>query len=105
MARKMLSFYCELPAYQDLFAKAGYEDEMESFRLAVQSNDHEAAKKALTDQLIADVAVIGTPLQCEEILAKYREAGADVLLFAPLPIEGDELPALFKPVLDVFRLS
>jgi len=104
-ARKMLGFYCRLPAYQDLFTKAGYEDEMESFRLSVQSNDHEAAKRALTDQLIADIAVFGTPLQCKEILSRYKQAGADALLFAPLPIEGDELPALFKPVLDVFRLT
>jgi len=101
-ARETLQFYCGLPAYQDLYTRAGYSEEIRAFQEAQQRGDEEAALLALSDRLIDDTHVLGTASSCREQMERMRSAGVEVILLNPLPIEGQDLPSRFRPVLREF---
>ena len=101
-ARETLQFYCGFPAYQDLYTRAGYAEEMRAFLQARQRGDEEAALLALSDSLIDDTHVLGTASRCREYMEHMRDAGVETLLLTPLPVEGHDLPSRFRPVLEHF---
>jgi 5,10-methylenetetrahydromethanopterin reductase len=102
VGRATVASYCELVAYQDLYSLAGYGDEMESFREALRRGDREAARRAITDELLDDVLVLGPASRCHEQLERMKDAGIEVILFAPLATDASDLKSLFEPLLSEF---
>ena len=102
-ARAAHRFYCGLPAYQQLYSNAGFADEIEAFRKALERDDEEGMDRALTDRFLDDTHVLGPEKRCRERLDSLKALGLDVLLFSPVPVEGNDLPALFRPVIQRLR--
>ena len=103
LGRETLLGYCGLQIYQELYAAAGFEDEMHSLARALEVNDTEAAARAITDELLDDVLVLGPPSRCREQLERFRAAGVDVVLFAPPAApEGSPIDELFAPLVSEF---
>ena len=105
VGRATMEPYCRLPAYQVLYAAGGYQEEMEAFRKALGRGDSEAADRAITDELLDDVLVLGPAARCREKLEQWEDAGAEVILFAPLSAASADLPALFGPLFDEFQVG
>ena len=103
LGRMTMLGYCGLKSYQELFARAGFEDEMQALAQGLEANDMEAAERAITDELLDDVLVLGPASRCREQLERFRAAGVDVVLFAP-PATSAETPIdeLFAPVVAEF---
>lgn len=70
--------------YNNLVRRYGYVEEAEAIRQAWQQRDRERAARLVTDSMLDDMALAGTPAQCRERLEAYQAAGVTlpVLAFA-----------------------
>ncbi len=80
-ARDNLSFYGGLPYYNKLFQESGFEAEATEMG--------KGAGQGASDRMAQELAVIGSPAQCREQLAAFREAGIDMPILNPVPV-GDQ---------------
>jgi alkanesulfonate monooxygenase SsuD/methylene tetrahydromethanopterin reductase-like flavin-dependent oxidoreductase (luciferase family) len=88
-ARRGLAFYGALPFYNRIFSKSGFAEPAARIMEAAKRRDSEAMAAAVTNELADAVALIGPVSRCIERLEAYREQGADVLIFAPNPVNED----------------
>ena len=80
-ARNNLGFYGGLPYYNKLFQESGFEAE------AAEMAKGEG--QGASDRMAQELAVIGSPAQCREQLAAFREAGVHMPILNPVPV-GDQ---------------
>ncbi len=88
-ARRGLAFYGALPFYNRIFSKNGFAEPAARIIEAARRRDSEAMAAAVTNELADAVALVGPQSRCIERLQLYREQGADVLIFAPNPVNED----------------
>lgn len=83
-ARRMIAFYLTVKTYDPYVAHHGWEEPVARIRTAFQAGDTEAMARAVTDEMVTEVAVCGTTADAKDALA--RRAGSlprDVGYFAP----------------------
>ncbi len=68
--------------YYDLFCRYGYQDECDALRRAWGEGDRGEAAEAITDEMVDNITVIGTPDECREKMARFRDNGVDMPLMA-----------------------
>ncbi|GAA4322896.1 LLM class flavin-dependent oxidoreductase [Pigmentiphaga soli] len=86
VARRHLGFYLGAmgPHYRNFVAGFGFEAEVEAIREAWAAKERERAFAAVSDTMIDEMTLCGTPDDCRAQLARLREAGADLpILFFP----------------------
>ena len=88
-ARRGLAFYGALPFYNRIFSKNGFAEPAARIMEAAKRRDSNAMASAVTNELADAVALVGPQSRCIERLQLYREQGADVLIFAPNPVNED----------------
>jgi alkanesulfonate monooxygenase SsuD/methylene tetrahydromethanopterin reductase-like flavin-dependent oxidoreductase (luciferase family) len=88
-ARRGLAFYGALPFYNRILSKSGFAEPAARIVEAAKRRDSEAMAAAVTNELVDAVALVGPASRCIERLEAYREQGADVLIFAPNPVNED----------------
>jgi len=77
-ARKTLTYWLGLPAYNNSIRESGYEQEAENIRIAFEQGDQIALREGITDAIIDEFCLVGPPERCRERLAAFREAGVDM---------------------------
>jgi probable F420-dependent oxidoreductase len=75
MFRRLFGPYFTNPVYNSFLAWAGYETEAAEILEAADADDWRRVRAALTDELVDEIAVIGTSEQCRERLLALAEAG------------------------------
>ena len=88
-ARRGLAFYGALPFYNRIFSNIGFAEPAARIMEAAKRRDSEAMAAAVTNELADAVALVGPASRCIERLEAYRAQGADVLIFAPNPVNED----------------
>lgn len=86
VARRHLGFYLGAmgPHYRGFVASFGFEEEVQAIQVAWAAKERESAYAAVTDTMIDEMAICGTPDECRTQLGRLREAGADLpILFFP----------------------
>ena len=68
--------------YYDLFCRYGYQDECDALRRAWGEGDRGKAAEAITDEMVDNITVIGTPDECRKKMARFRDNGVDMPLVA-----------------------
>ncbi|MFN3973679.1 MAG: LLM class flavin-dependent oxidoreductase [Dehalococcoidia bacterium] len=68
--------------YNNLVRRYGYVEEAEAIRQAWQQRDREKAARLVTDAMLDDMALSGTPSQCRERLEAYSQVGATIPVLA-----------------------
>ena len=68
--------------YYDLFCRYGYQDECDALRRAWGQGDRSKAAEAITDEMVDNITVIGTPDQCRKKMIRFRDNGVDMPLVA-----------------------
>ncbi len=68
------------PHYDALLRAQGYERVADGVDGAVRRGDLEAARRAVTDEVVDRLTVAGTPEECARRLRAYAEAGVDEIL-------------------------
>lgn len=85
-AREHIALYMGAmgPHYRKFVAGFGFEREVEEIRTTWAAKQHAAARAAVTDDMVDQIAIAGTPDECRAKLAEVRAAGADLpILFFP----------------------
>ena len=81
--------------YNRLVRRFGYGDEGDEAFEQWRAGDREAAAAAITDEMLRDFTVFGTPQECIDGLERFIDAGADLpivwLPFAASPTELSEM--------------
>jgi alkanesulfonate monooxygenase SsuD/methylene tetrahydromethanopterin reductase-like flavin-dependent oxidoreductase (luciferase family) len=93
-ARRGLAFYGALPFYNRIISKSGFAEPAARIMEAAKRRDSEAMAAAITKEIVDAVALVGPPSRCIERLDAYRKQGADVLIFAPNPVNEDYASAV-----------
>ncbi|MCC7410595.1 MAG: LLM class flavin-dependent oxidoreductase [Gammaproteobacteria bacterium] len=89
-ARPGLAFFFRAPYFQDLLRFHGFDDELERGTAAFARGDLAGCTAAITDRVLAQVLVAGTPAQVHGRLARYRGLVDWICLtpvIAPTPAE------------------
>jgi probable F420-dependent oxidoreductase len=73
--RRLFGPYFTNPVYNSFLAWAGYETEAAEILDAGDAGDWRGVRTALTDDLVDEIAVIGTAEQCQQRLLTLAEAG------------------------------
>lgn len=85
-AREHIAFYMGAmgPHYRGFVARFGFAAEVERIKMAWEAKQHGDARSAVTDEMLDQIAIAGTPEECRSRLADFRAAGADLpILFFP----------------------
>lgn len=85
-ARRHLAFYLGAmgPHYRSFVARNGFEGEVLAVQEAWVRKDHDAARSAINDTMLDEIAVAGTPAECREKIAHLHASGVDLpILFFP----------------------
>lgn len=87
VVRQVFAPYVATSVYNRFYRWMGYEEEAGAIAQAAARKDHDAMAAAFTDEMAADVTVIGT---ADEVVAKLRdycEAGVTVPVVAPMGLD------------------
>ena len=94
--RPGLAFYLGFfPRYNKMMAEHGFAAEAAVIAEAWARGDREAAERAVSDAMIAETSIVGTPEQCRARLALYRQSGIDVPIISPFA-RGPDAAARFE---------
>lgn len=82
--RPGLAFYLGFfPRYNRMMAEHGFATEAAAIADAWQRGDRDAAERAVSDAMIDETSIAGTPEQCRARLEAYRQSGIDVPIVSP----------------------
>lgn len=93
-AKHNLAFFARLPNYRRQWRLCGFTDEMDAVTTAWQTGDRRAAAACISERMVNQVCVYGSPQMCRSQLAAFRAAGARLPLLAVSPVgNADRLGA------------
>jgi 5,10-methylenetetrahydromethanopterin reductase len=87
--RRTLSFYGQMPFYNRLFARQGFEKEAKGIAEATAKGDMEAAAEAVSEDMAEQIAAMGTAQECHKKVEEFEKAGVSYVILYPTPIDGD----------------
>jgi alkanesulfonate monooxygenase SsuD/methylene tetrahydromethanopterin reductase-like flavin-dependent oxidoreductase (luciferase family) len=82
-AAAMIAFYGSVKSYAGLFDACGFASEAEAIRGAFAAGDVEAMVGAVTEAMVDDLAVAGTPDEVAEQLRRFDDVVDEVVLSPP----------------------
>lgn len=85
-ARSSLAYWVGLPSYNNAVARAGYEAEAQEIVRAFRSDDQPALRAAITDRLIDEYCLAGSPARCRDQLAKWADTDVATVVLVPHPV-------------------
>ena len=97
-ARYNLAFFGQMPNYRKQWRACGFEEEVTALEQAWQKRDRKLAATRVSDEMVEQVCVFGSPGQCRDQLAAFHEAGAGMPLLAVSPVNEDRLGATRKAI-------
>lgn len=91
--------YYATPVYNKFLAWAGYSDAAATITEGWAKKDREKTTSALTDEMIDEIAIIGTEDEIRERIQSDADGGVHTSIIAPLAASADDLQRTF----DAFR--
>lgn len=85
--RRGLAFYCAAPTYHHIAEISGLGSEVKRVWEAWQRREYEEAARLVTDGILENFGLIGTPTACRARLLALRDAGVYPIIY-PLPRPG-----------------
>lgn len=82
--RDYLTFYMASPSYRKALAWHGFENEIADIEACFQARDRAGVKRAITDELIDSMTLVGSPAEVRDRIEEYFDAGIDEISVAPL---------------------
>jgi alkanesulfonate monooxygenase SsuD/methylene tetrahydromethanopterin reductase-like flavin-dependent oxidoreductase (luciferase family) len=89
MARQFIAAYLTVPAYAAFHEWLGRADVLGDMWRLWRDGDRRGAANAVSDAVVDDLIVHGSPSQCREHVARYVEAGVTTPILAILPTGAD----------------
>ncbi len=85
-ARRTLTYWLGLPAYNRSIRESGYEREAERIKTAFERGDQKALRDGITDAIIDEFCLVGPSQRCRERLSAFRDAGVDMPILMIDPV-------------------
>jgi len=102
-ARRQIGFYATTRTYDAILDLHGWEAEKKGIRAAFRSFDLPAMTAAVSDDMLDQIAITGTPADVEKQLAGYQGLLDHVLLYPPsVGVSPDRVKENYKLMMDVF---
>ena len=102
-ARRQIAFYATTLTYDSILDLHGWEAEKKGIRDAFRSFDFRSMSKAVSDEMVDQIAVAGTPDDCRGQLARYEGLLDHVLLYPPgIGIKPDRVKENYRLIADTF---
>jgi probable F420-dependent oxidoreductase len=98
--RNLLAFYGSTPSYRPVLDVEGWGELQPELNALSKQGEWQKMAGLITDDMVATIAVHGTPTQCaDEIVARYGEWADRVCAYFPHYTAGDDLIAEFTAAL------
>ena len=81
--RRQIAFYSTTITYDAILDLHGWQTQKEAIRAAFRRFDVAAMAAAVTDDMIEEIAIAGTPAECREQLRRYEPLLDHALLYPP----------------------
>jgi probable F420-dependent oxidoreductase len=88
--------YYATPVYNKYLAWAGYEDAAAAIREGWAAKDREKTAAAMTDEMIDEIAVIGTAEEVQDRIRTDAHAGVDTQIIAPMAVTPEDAMRTFE---------
>ncbi|MFN2545468.1 MAG: LLM class flavin-dependent oxidoreductase [Actinomycetota bacterium] len=88
MARRLLTGYAIVPAYNASLARQGFEEEAAGIAKAWAAGERDRATELFSDRLLDEMFVIGEAGRCRSRIDAYRAAGVRTPVVMPLSFAG-----------------
>jgi alkanesulfonate monooxygenase SsuD/methylene tetrahydromethanopterin reductase-like flavin-dependent oxidoreductase (luciferase family) len=88
MARRLLTGYAIVPAYNASLARQGYEREAQEIAGAWAAGERDRATAAFTDELLDATFLLGGAGAARERIREFRDAGITTPVLMPLSVAG-----------------
>jgi alkanesulfonate monooxygenase SsuD/methylene tetrahydromethanopterin reductase-like flavin-dependent oxidoreductase (luciferase family) len=82
-ARRQIAFYSTTITYDPLLDFHGWQEQKQAIRAAFRKFDIAAMTSAVSDDMVDQIAIAGTPNECEQQLARYEGLLDHVLFYPP----------------------
>jgi len=82
-AKRQIGFYATTVTYDAILDLHGWQREKEAIRAAFRARDIPAVEAAVSDEMLDQIAVAGTPDECREQLRRYDGLLDHALLYPP----------------------
>jgi probable F420-dependent oxidoreductase len=96
LGRLMISSYLTVPAYAQFHDWLGRGDALRAMHEAWAAGDRKAANAAISDEVVDDLVVHGSPEQCRAHIQRYIASGLDTPIIQVFPAGGDAIELIRK---------
>ncbi|MBI1880101.1 MAG: LLM class flavin-dependent oxidoreductase [Chloroflexi bacterium] len=97
-ARRMICRYTALPFYGNMFAKAGFQQEVASIREALATGNTRQAWQIVSQPMLEALAAVGDWAACQQTIKRHYQAGADSVILYPNAVSSDEQTAWHEAI-------
>jgi probable F420-dependent oxidoreductase len=96
IGRRMIAAYMTVPAYAAFHAWLGRGEAMRPMQEAWAAGDRKRALEVISDEVVDDLIVHGSPQACRERVAEYQAKGLDTPVIALVPLPGADVADLVR---------
>jgi probable F420-dependent oxidoreductase len=96
IGRRMIAAYMTVPAYAAFHDWLGRGELMQPMQQAWAAGDRRGALEKISDRLVDDLVVHGSPEACRERVAEYQAQGLDTPVIAIVAPPGTDVPGLVR---------
>jgi probable F420-dependent oxidoreductase len=94
--RMVFASYYATPVYNEFLAWAGYEHAAREIREGWAAGDRERTAAAISDELVDEIALIGTREQCQQRVLDYARGGIHTHVVSCLGVEPQVVEATYQ---------
>jgi probable F420-dependent oxidoreductase len=102
LVKAVFAPYVATSVYNRFYRSLGYQDEADAVLEAAEQRDRDAMAAALSDELVDDIFVLGTPDEVAAGVRAYADAGIGVLAVHPLSFGVEQAEQTLRAVADGF---
>jgi probable F420-dependent oxidoreductase len=96
IGRRMIAAYMTVPAYAAFHDWLGRGEAMRPMQEAWAAGDRKRAVEVISDEVVDDLIVHGSPQACRERVAEYQAKGLDTPVIALVPPPGADVADLVR---------
>ena len=96
LVRHAFGGYLSAPVYNHFLAWCGFDAEARAIARAFAARDRKAVARAMPDDLIDRIAIIGSASECREQIAGFVAAGVTTPVLTPLVTNAEAVSALYE---------
>jgi probable F420-dependent oxidoreductase len=104
-AKHQIAFFAQIPYFESILGPYGFWEPTEPLREAAKEHDIERMLESVTDEMVAQLTVAGTPEQCRRQLARWDYLDSALLTAPSYFLSQEEIAANYRAIAAAFAPS